>query len=168
MVRYSGIRYLDDRYSDSYCTLSSGYLQAKIVFCLTLVFSLKWNLDHPLWRCRHRTRSRSRALRRTCCSHPGPAARIGASTPVIKCAITLFSYGTFIKDVTQRRRGLWASYNSWHNLPNLWASVSTRVHICATEYVLTFPNKCSSQSCVLFDLQQHTTNGDSSWIWSPA
>ena len=40
----------------------------------------------------------------------------------------------------------------------MWASVSSQVHICATEYqqLITCLNKCSSQSCVLFSLQQHT------------
>ena len=52
-------------------------------------------------------------------------------------------------------------------VPKLWASASSQVHICATEYRQLIksctcanlsPNKCSSQSCVPFSSQQHTTN----------
>ena len=43
------------------------------------------------------------------------------------------------------------------------ASMSSQVHLCATEYrqsyvrVLTRPNKCSSETLLLFSLQQHKT-----------
>ena len=52
--------------------------------------------------------------------------------------------------------------SSIHGAPEVWASLSSRVHICATEYrqlitTCMCPNKCSSQSHVLFGLQQHTT-----------
>ena len=55
--------------------------------------------------------------------------------------------------------------SSLYSAPKLWASIASRVHISATKYrqlkqpvgVLTCPNKCSSQSRVLFSLHQHTT-----------
>ena len=75
----------------------------------------------------------------------------------------------------KRKILLWAHSDSWRHLNmahlnngKAYLHWCTFVQCNIGSWYRPVHVLCSSQTCLLFSLQQLTTNGDSSWIWFPA